>query len=186
MFLRILKNFFIFGRRFFVLLIITGTPFAYADSINSNPVLRNEFIRWLVYYHSPDSNRKICYTVTVPTSAQPETGVKHGINFFMIGLKKETKDSYISELVMDYPLDENTMVSIEVIGKNSSGQIFTMHPHNNRATFQKESDNEILIKEMKLGKEVIVSAKSKRGTNTRYVYSLSGLSDALADLPKCQ
>ncbi|OMH86624.1 hypothetical protein BWK56_05150, partial [Candidatus Liberibacter asiaticus] len=93
--------------------------------------------------------------------------------------------AYVSELVMDYPLDEEEMVSLEVKGKNASGTIFKMKSYNNRAAFEKRSQDTVLIEEMKRGKELVVSAKSKRGTNTRYIYSLIGLSDSLADIRKC-
>ncbi|AKK20662.1 hypothetical protein HUT03_05340 [Candidatus Liberibacter africanus] len=185
MFLNILKGCFIFRVGLFIILMMSGISNVYAVVSHPIPTLRNQFSKWSVYQYS-DLNKTVCFALSVPSVSEPLEGVKHGVNFLIVSLKKGHNDSYLPELVMDYPLDEETMISVEVIGKYSSGQIFKMKPRNNRAIFEKRFDDDILIQAMKSGRALSVSAKSKRGTNTHYTFSLEGLSDALADVPKCQ
>ncbi|ACT57594.1 hypothetical protein Q7M76_05030 [Candidatus Liberibacter asiaticus] len=184
MFLNVLKDFFVPRIRFLIVLMVSSVSAGYANASQPEPTLRNQFSRWSVYVY-PDLNKKLCFSLSVPVTVEPLEGVRHGVNFFIISLKKEENSAYVSELVMDYPLDEEEMVSLEVKGKNASGTIFKMKSYNNRAAFEKRSQDTVLIEEMKRGKELVVSAKSKRGTNTRYIYSLIGLSDSLADIRKC-
>ncbi|MEG8099522.1 hypothetical protein [Candidatus Liberibacter brunswickensis] len=185
MLLNIIKDFYIFRVGFFIVLMMSSLSNVYATTTSHpSPTLHNQFSKWSVYQY-PDLDKTVCFALSIPNVSEPES-VKHGINFFIVSAKNKTSDSYLPELVMDYPLDEETMVSVEVSGKYSSGQIFKMKPHNNRAVFEKRFYDDMLIKEMRSGKELIVSARSKRGTNTRYVYSLTGLSNAIADVLKCK
>ncbi|MBL0849143.1 MAG: hypothetical protein EU981_03580 [Candidatus Liberibacter ctenarytainae] len=182
-------------RRFLKLLVricflcmMSSIHFVYADNVtnSSDPVLYNQFARWAIYQYQ-DAGQKICYTASTPVTADPVDGVRHGLNFLMVApIGGVAGESYHVELAMDYPLDEQVMVSVEVVGKNAKGRIFSMIPQRNRAAFKNREDDRVLVNMMKMGRDLVVSAKSQRGTNTRYVYSLNGITDALNNIRVCQ
>ncbi|MBA5724361.1 hypothetical protein [Candidatus Liberibacter sp.] len=146
--------------------------------------LRGQFGKWDVYKYS-DTKNSYCYALSVPTALNPSEGVNHGTNFFIVTPKRGKKD-YVPEIVMGYPLNEKVMTSIEVIGRYSDGKIFQMKSIDDRAVFENRHDDGVLVNAMMKGREVLVSARSRRGTDTRHIYSLNGLSSALEEAKDCE
>ncbi|MBY7649742.1 MAG: hypothetical protein C4617_04545 [Candidatus Liberibacter europaeus] len=168
----------------FVVLLVSGNGLiVYADDITTSVSWISDFGHWSV-----NRDQYFCYAISSPVISHPLKNINHGNNHFIIVLNPEKKPSYLVEIVMDYPLDKNKKVTVQVIGKHSNGRIFTMDFYNdNRAAFATGSeDNDVLVNMMKMGKELVLYARSKRGTDTRYVYSLDGLSKALEDISRCQ
>ncbi|AHA28053.1 hypothetical protein [Candidatus Liberibacter americanus] len=169
---------------FALLFIIGKLNIIYAENRTTSVSWISNFGNWSV-----NRDKYFCYAISSPIISKPSTNINHGNNYFIIASNPEKKGSYVLEAVMDYPLDKNKNISLQVKGKNSNEKIFTMNFYNDHRTiFPPESDNDVdlLIKSMKMGKDLILKAKSKRGTDTEYVYSLNGLSKALEDIGRCQ
>ncbi|EFM57049.1 invasion associated locus B family protein [Brucella inopinata] len=134
-----------------------------------------EFKDWGVYQNSKLAGNK-CYALTVPLRSEPST-VKHGDNFII--LSKEN-GKYSPQLVMGYPLKPGKEVSVTVDSKR-----FPFFAEGNRAWTENVADEARLVSAMRAGKTLKVQATSARGTQTRYSFSLMGLSAALQRVDRC-
>lgn len=178
-FRKFLRHWIIYG----LLLVIGRIDVVYADNTTTSVSWISNFGNWSV-----NRDQYFCYAISSPISSKPSKNINHGNNYFIIALNPEKKGSYVVEAVMDYPLDKSKNVSLQVTGKNSNGKIFTMEFYNDHRTIFKAGSEHLddLINAMKMGKDLILNARSKRGTDTQYVYSLNGLSKALEDISRCQ
>jgi invasion protein IalB len=83
--------------------------------------------------------------------------------------------------MMGYPLQDNSKVSVII-----DGRTFVMFTKGNSAWVENAAEEPALVAAMKSGKAMSVSAKSRRGTETSYSYSLSGISAALKQIEACK
>lgn len=134
-----------------------------------------EFRDWGVYQNSQLPGNK-CYALTVPSSFLP-AGVRHGDNFIIIS---KSGGSYSPQLVMGYPLKADSRVNVMIDGAQ-----FPFFSEGNRAWAQNVGDEGRIISAMRSGKSVNVQATSVRGTQTRYTFSLMGLSASLKRVDRC-
>lgn len=156
-----------------IIVAATGVA-AFAQS----PTRINQFNAWGAYsYDSP--NGKVCYVLSVPTSAEP-TDVDHGDNFFLISQRPGQNVSYEPQAMMGYPLRESSKVDVTV-----DGRAFTLFTRGNSAWVENAAEEPALVAAMKAGASMTVEATSGRGTNTSYSYSLSGVTAALEEIETC-
>ncbi|MGU3398252.1 invasion associated locus B family protein [Brucellaceae bacterium D45D] len=135
-----------------------------------------EFRDWGVYQNTDLPGNK-CYALTIPSKSQP-TSVRHGDNFVIIS---KSAQGYSPQLVMGYPLKSNSAVDVMVDGAN-----FPFFSEGNRAWAEDVADEARLVRAMRSGKTLDVKAVSARGTQTRYTFSLMGLSASLQRVDGCQ
>ncbi len=134
-----------------------------------------EFRDWGVYQNTQLPGNK-CYALTVPSSFLP-AGVQHGDNFIIIS---KAGTSYSPQLVMGYNLKADSSVRVMIDGVQ-----FPFFTEGNRAWAQNVGDEARIVTAMRSGRTVNVQATSVRGTQTRYTFSLMGLSASLQRVDRC-
>lgn len=134
-----------------------------------------EFRDWGVYQNTQLPGNK-CYALTVPSSFLP-AGVRHGDNFIIIS---KSGGGYSPQLIMGYQLKADSTVRVMVDGAQ-----FPFFTEGNRAWAQNEGDEARIISAMRSGRSINVQATSVRGTQTRYTFSLMGLSASLQRVDRC-
>lgn len=135
-----------------------------------------EFKDWGVYKNSELPGNS-CYALTVPVNFHP-AGVNHGDNFFIVS---KSGGQYSPQLVMGYDLKANSSVKVVVDDTQ-----FPFFSEGNRAWAENVADEPRLIKLLRAGKTLKVQAVSARGTQTRYMFSLMGLSASLQKVDDCR
>ncbi|MEL6436674.1 MAG: invasion associated locus B family protein [Pseudomonadota bacterium] len=137
-----------------------------------------QFRDWgAISYDSP--NGKVCYAVSVPQSKQP-TSVNHGDNFFVVTQRGNQNVTYEPQFIAGYTLREGEKVSV-----NIDGRTFTFFSKDNSAWTENAAEDPAIVSAMKAGSRMTVKAVSRRGTNTTYEYSLSGVTAALDAIKTC-
>jgi hypothetical protein len=138
-----------------------------------------KFNDWGSYAYKT-KNGKTCYILTVPKVKEPQS-VDHGDNFFLISQKPEQKNEHEPQFMAGYELKSNSKVVLTV-----SDSEFIFFTSGKSAWIEDASQEKKLLTAMKTGQTMSVKAISKRGTETSYSYSLSGISKALESIKSCQ
>jgi invasion protein IalB len=144
------------------------------------PTRIGEYKDWGAFSYS-SSNGKVCYALSVPTVKQPGN-VNHGDNFFLVTQRSRQNVTYEPQFMAGYSLKENSKVTVDVDGKDS----FTFFTKDNSAWVENAAQEPALVAAMKAGTKMTVKATSRRGTNTTYEYSLSGVTAALDAIESCK
>jgi hypothetical protein len=118
-----------------------------------------------------------CYVLSVPTDASPRN-VDHGENFFLVS---KTAGHEVPQAVMGYSLAPGSKIHVSV-----GSQGFDMFVKGNRGWLEDAGKEPALVSAMRSGKTMMLEAKSRRGTATRYTYSLSGVTAALKKIAECR
>lgn len=162
-----------------IILGIAGAVFFFTgqSAFAQNPVPLKQFKDWAAYTYS-DKNGKLCYALSKPKQSFPEDR-NHGDVFFFVSTRSSENIKNEPSFLAGYPLKEGSSVTVKI--GNAS---FKMFVKDDGAWLENVADEARLVKEMKGGREMEVSGTSSRGTQTRYIYSLSGISAALAEVTK--
>lgn len=143
----------------------------------AQPTRTAQFDDWGVYsYASGDGTA--CYALSVPKKMAP-AGVDHGRNYFIIA--PGAGATYVPQAVVGYALQPNSDVNIHIGARD-----FAMFVRDNTAWARSEGEQPQIVAAMQAGAEMIVAATSRRGTETTYAYSLTGVSAALKQVAKCR
>jgi len=143
-----------------------------------SPRMIKTFNDWGVYTYRNGSGSN-CYVLTMAKDAQPTT-VQHGDNFFLIAPKSSGSDLY-PQAVMGYDLKEGSQMRATI-----NGEVFLLTARGNGGWTAQESRDAALISALKSGSSMTLEAVSARGTQTRYTFSLSGVTAALAEADRCR
>lgn len=127
---------------------------------------------WSVFVRDVDGD-KICFAATEAKDKSPKS-VNHGDIFFLIATWKSGAASEQPSLMTGYQLTAAPEPTLR-IGSDK----WTMYADENEAFIEAKSEEERLIRAMRRGADMRVSAVSSRGTATNYVISLQGVSAAL-------
>lgn len=133
---------------------------------------------WGVYAYKSDA-RTVCYALSVPKKMEPR-GVNHGRNFFIVSPVARGGNVFVPQAIMGYHLKPGSTVHVKIDGRE-----YSMFGKGKRAWTRKEREEPLMIASMKAGAEMLVEARSARGTRTRYTYSLSGVTAALKRAAQC-
>lgn len=137
-----------------------------------------QFADWgAISYNS--SGGKVCYAVSVPTAKQP-ANVNHGDNFFVITQRGSANVTYEPQFIAGYTLRESSKVTVNIDGTN-----FSFFSKDNTAWTENAAQDPQIVAAMRAGTRMTISAVSRRGTNTSYEYSLSGVTAALEAIRSC-
>ena len=150
-----------------------------AVAAHAQPTMIKKFDDWGVYSYSREG-RTVCYLLTVPKTTQPP-GVDHGRNFFVIGKAPGKLTAYEPQAIMGYDLKPGSRGRIEI-----GDRAFAMFTKGKSAWVLEETKESDVIEAMRSGSDMTVGVVSKRGTQTSYTYSLSGVSAALKQVSKCK
>lgn len=138
----------------------------------SAPKLAGTHGDWAVYTRGSGSEQ-ICYVLSEAQSKSPNN-VNHGEIYFMVSNWKNGAATEQPSFLAGYPLKPNRAPKAKV-GATS----VTMFAADNEAFISETVDERKLVAKMRAGSTMTVSAVSKRGTQTRYTFSLKGVTAAL-------
>jgi hypothetical protein len=131
-------------------------------------------------YSYQSKNGKVCYVLTVPTDKQPPT-LDHGDMFFFVSQRPGQQVSYEPQFIAGYNFQANSKATVTIDKKS-----FTMFTRGKSAWVENAADEPMLIAAMKSGTDMKVQAKSGKGNQTNYTFSLKGISAALASIASCK
>jgi hypothetical protein len=142
----------------------------------AKPTLVGTFSKWTMWTYTGSyagkGNGKVCYIYSEPDKMQPDK-LDHGRVSFSVtsspaeGIKTE------ANFVTGYPMKEQSSVTVEIGSKD-----FTMFTQGDSAWLVNKEDESALLAAMKGGSSMVVKAASRRGNETTYNYSLSGVTAA--------
>lgn len=152
--------------------IAAGPAFAQATAVGQHR-------DWGTYSYQSD-NGKVCYVMSVPKQKSPSS-LDHGDIFFFVSQKPGQNVAYEPQFIASYDFQDGSKVTATV-GDRS----FTMFTQGTSAWLENAAEEPQLISAMKSGAEMKVAAKSGRGNDTNYTFSLLGLTAALDSIQRCQ
>ncbi|MFK7903427.1 MAG: invasion associated locus B family protein [Nitratireductor sp.] len=179
---------------------MTKTPFAKFASIamiaalslpltanmanaQSSPKQIKQNKAWGAYSHTGASG-KFCFVLSIPIEKLPETKngskVDHGDNFFTVSQRPGQQLRLESQFKAGYSLQENSKVAVDIDGNK-----FSMFTRSNSAWLEDPNREGALVAAMKAGSKMKIAAVSRRGTQTSYTYSLSGITASLNEIQNC-
>ena len=141
---------------------------------NENKYIKQgDFETWSVF---AKKNKELCYAIAKPINSFGSYNLRGRVSIVVARRPKEDKKNFIG-IDFGYSFKEKSKVKI-VIDKDINFQLDTFGQ--TAWTDPKESNNldDAIIKEMRKGIDLEVFGKSKRGTDTRDLYSLKGFSKA--------
>ena len=145
---------------------------AWAD----NPTLLEKYKEWSAFAAS--GTPKVCFALAQPKQSTPK-GIKRGPVYFYISQWPADGVTNEVSVKMGYPFGPGAKATATVGG--AKFDLFTK----DEGAFVEKVDTELgLVEAMKKGSTLKIDGKSARGTATSDVYSLEGLSDALARIAK--
>jgi len=157
-----------------VLTAISGFTAALAPLAASaqQPEAKATYRDWNVFVRETDGD-KICFAATEATDKSPKS-VNHGDVFFLIATWKSGSAKEQPSLMTGYTLNAKPEPVLR-IGSDK----WDMYSSENEAFIESASEEQRLIRAMRRGADMRISAVSQRGTATSYIISLRGVSAAL-------
>lgn len=134
---------------------------------------------WGAYSHN-GANGKICYVLSIPTQKEPADR-DHGDVFFMVAKHPGQQANLEPQFTVGYPFADSSKVILDIDGKK-----FSMFTKGSNAWMENPADEPNVVAAMRAGSKMSVSGQSRRGTQTSYAYSLSGVTASLKELDSCQ
>lgn len=157
------------------LALVTATAPALAQSATK----LSQHNAWGTYSYSADKG-KVCYVLSVPTDKQP-TGLDHGDIYFFVSQKPGQNVAFEPQFIAGYNFQTDSKVIVSVGDKS-----FTLFTRGKSAWMENAAEEPALIAAMKGGSDMKVAAKSGRGNDTNYAFSLKGISAALESIRACK
>lgn len=127
---------------------------------------------WSVFVRDVDSE-KICFAATEAKDKSPKS-VNHGDIFFLVSSWKSRAATNQPSLMTGYALNAAPEPTLRV-----GSDKWEMFVSENEAFVELNSEEERLVRAMRRGADMRISAVSQRGTATSYIISLRGISAAL-------
>jgi len=127
---------------------------------------------WIVYTRGSGSEQ-ICYVLSKAQTKSP-SNVNHGDIYFLVSNWKNGAATEQPSFLAGYTL-KTTRAPKAQVGSTA----LTMFAADNEAFISEGSDERKLVAKMRAGSTMTVSAVSQRGTQTRYSFSLKGVTAAL-------
>lgn len=132
---------------------------------------------WSVFVRD-SGGEKICFAAAEASDKSPRS-VNHGDVFFLVATWQSGAASEQPSLMTGYELDLKPEPVIR-IGSDK----WEMYASENEAFVEKRDEEQRLLRSMRRGADMRISAVSKRGTATSYVVSLRGITAALDRVKK--
>jgi invasion protein IalB len=137
------------------------------------------FQDWSAYTRGT-GDAKVCYALSEPKTKEPARAKRDPV-YFLINDWPGRHSQAEAEIVPGYPYRDGSSVTVQVGGskfsfftknQGSAGGAWVLNP----------TDQPKLMAAMRNGSNAIVTGTSRRGTQTRDTYSLTGMGDALAKI----
>ncbi|MEM7289094.1 MAG: invasion associated locus B family protein [Pseudomonadota bacterium] len=133
---------------------------------------------WGAYSYS-GTEGKICYVLSIPTQKEPADR-DHGDVFFMLASHPGQRSNIEPQFTVGYPFADNSKVILDIDGKK-----FSMFTKGGNAWMENPGEEGAVVAAMRAGSKMSLSGQSRRGTQTNYAYSLSGVTASLKELDSC-
>ena len=142
------------------------------------PTRLEQFQAWGVYKYDT-GGKSACFALSKPVVQEPRS-VNHGDNWFFVYKRPEANVNLEPEVRAGYNLKAGTNVEVTV-----DETTFSFDPNDASAWMANAAQEPDFVAAAKRGKNMVVNATSKRGTNTKYTYSLMGITAALKKVAEC-
>ena len=149
---------------------VSAMPEAFAQGAEPKAVAT--FRDWSVFVRE-DGGEKVCFAATEAKDKSPKS-VNHGDIFFLIASWASGAATNQPSLMTGYELNDRPEPTLRI-----GSDRWEMYASENEAFIEASNEEERLIRAMRRGADMRVSAVSQRGTATSYVISLRGVSAAL-------
>ncbi len=157
-------------------LLLIGLMTAPAAAQNTVKVAENR--DWAVYVHEGEDGNKICFAASEPTDSSPEDVDRSGVYFYVTNWVGDDINNELS-VRSGYEFKDGGAPTVEV-----GGNSFEMFTRGINAFLRDPEDEKRLLRLMKAGAKMTVSAESAEGTQTTDTYSLFGLTASVNTLNK--
>lgn len=127
---------------------------------------------WSVWTYQ-DNGSAHCYIYSAPKQEMPAS-LNHGDVSFFVRMVGKTANRTEASLTTGYDLAANSTVKADVDGKDFS--LMVGGPNAWLSSAAQEAD---FLAALKRGEELKISAKSRRGNSTNYIFSLNGVTAAM-------
>ena len=142
----------------------------------AKPTLVGTFNKWTMWSYngsySGNGEGKVCYIYSEPDKMDPPK-LDHGRVSFSVTTSPAEGIRNEANFVTGYPMKEQSSVSVQIGDKT-----FTMFTQGDSAWLVNKEEEPALLAAMKAGTTMVVKAMSRRGNETTYNYSLSGVTAA--------
>lgn len=142
------------------------------------PTRVEQFQAWGVYKYDT-GGKTACFALSKPVTQEPRS-VNHGDNWFFVYKRPEANVNLEPEVRAGYNLKPGSEVTVTV-DTNS----FAFDPADASAWMADAAKEPDFVAAAKRGRNMVVNATSRRGTNTKYTYSLMGITAALKAVSDC-
>ena len=126
-----------------------------------------------------NANGKRCYIVSSPSAETPTT-LRHGDVFFFVQTAPNAQARTESSFQTGYDFAKDSTVTVTI-----GDETFRMLTSGNNAWLQRLEREGELLAAMKAGDEMVLAARSARGNETSYTFSLEGVTAASRLLERC-
>lgn len=131
-------------------------------------------------YSYTGNDGKICYILSMPTEKLPNDR-DHGDVFFMLAQHPGQSQALEPQLTVGYAFKDDSKVVLDIDGKK-----FSMFTRGQNAWMENPAEESAVVEAMRAGSDMSLTGESRRGTQTTYRYSLSGVTASLQDITVCQ
>ncbi len=142
----------------------------------AKPTLVGTFNKWTMWSYTGsyggNGEGKVCYIYSEPDKMEPPK-LDHGRVSFSITTSPSEGITDEANFVTGYTMKEQSSVTVEIGDKS-----FTMFTQGDSAWLVNKEEEPALLDAMKSGSTMVVKATSRRGNDTTYSYSLSGVTAA--------
>lgn len=145
---------------------------ASTDALAQEPRAVATFKDWSVFVRDVAGD-KICFAAAEASDKSPKS-VNHGDVFFLVASWKSGAAKEQPSLMTGYALDQKPEPSVR-IGSDK----WDLYSSENEAFIESGDEEQRLLRAMRRGADMRISAVSKRGTATSYIVSLRGVTAAL-------
>ncbi len=148
------------------------TPMSLSSVVAQEVEKLGTFRFWTAWKGS-DANGVLCYVSSQPQQALPTNVNRDPIHFLVINRKGLGTNNEVQTLV-GYPLKADSTPEVSIDGRS-----YDMVVEGSAAWLASASEEGTFVAAMKAGSEMVVKARSQRGTDTTDTYSLVGVTAAL-------
>jgi Invasion associated locus B (IalB) protein len=143
---------------------------------DGGPTFLGAFKDWSAFSRG-SGDARVCYMLSEPKAKEPASA-KRDPAYFLINDWPGRRARGEAEVVPGYQYREGSTVKVQV-GKESFDFFTKNQGSSGGAWVLNPADEKQLLAAMRAGLTAIVTGTSKRGTETRDIYGLSGMGDAL-------
>jgi invasion protein IalB len=145
----------------------------------TEPTLVGQFGDWGAYMATPGGKR-VCFALSKPKSQKAtKDDVKRDAAYVFVATRPSEKVKNEVSVIVGYPLNPKVDATVQV-----GSSTYVMFGQSDGAWIKNAAEEPQLVDAMRKGSEMVIKAKSSRGTETTDTYSLTGVSNALDRVAK--